>query len=290
MKQSYWDKKYSASVGGGSLALDGDGDYVTVNGIDIQDEFTVEATFFLESYDEGLYSGVISRIDSSMDGWGLAIVGKNYGEGNFDLYYGLNSVVTEEKMNLNEWHTVTMTASKWIETVDNGDDTTTDVPHGKFELFVDGVMVDYTPDSMDWSNNNVIPIRIGGMYHSLYLNGYMHGKIQDVRIYNRVLTEQEIESNYEGNVVRDGLVGEWLMNGNAIDTSGLNNNGTLHGDAYFVEGQSPRPMTNQDKEVFALRSMGFDGTLNDMRRAFYQKRTGISSLGDAIAANKNTEE
>ncbi|MBY0098677.1 hypothetical protein [Mesobacillus maritimus] len=41
----------------------------------------------------------------------------------------------------------------------------------------------------------------------------------------------------------------------------------------------------QDIEVKALRSLGFSGTLNDMRREFYQARRGDSFLSDAIAKN-----
>ncbi|MRX73447.1 hypothetical protein GJU40_14985 [Bacillus lacus] len=41
----------------------------------------------------------------------------------------------------------------------------------------------------------------------------------------------------------------------------------------------------QDIEVKALRSLGYVGTLNDMRRTFYFERTGDSFLADAIAKN-----
>ncbi len=43
----------------------------------------------------------------------------------------------------------------------------------------------------------------------------------------------------------------------------------------------------QDAEVIALRKMGYSGTLNDMRRAFYMDITGITDLTTAKARAKN---
>lgn len=72
-------------------------------------------------------------------------------------------------------------------------------------------------------------------------NGYerqFQGTIDDVRIYEKSLSQTEIQDNIDGNVVRDGLVGEWLFNdGNsnvAYDSSGNNNYGTLNGGATIV--------------------------------------------------------
>lgn len=43
----------------------------------------------------------------------------------------------------------------------------------------------------------------------------------------------------------------------------------------------------QDQEVVALRKMGYTGTLNDMRRDFYQRITGIDWLTEARIKSKN---
>jgi hypothetical protein len=40
---------------------------------------------------------------------------------------------------------------------------------------------------------------------------YWNDIIDEVRIYNRVLTTEEVRSLYAGNTIRSGLVGEWLM-------------------------------------------------------------------------------
>jgi hypothetical protein len=62
--------------------------------------------------------------------------------------------------------------------------------------------------------------------HESHFNGF----IDDVRIYNRTLNEEEIQALYtEGQTVdlENGLVGYWPFNGNASDLSGSGNNGII---------------------------------------------------------------
>ena len=65
------------------------------------------------------------------------------------------------------------------------------------------------------------------------------GKLDDIAIYNRALTPQEIQNLYTGTTpaacldlpanLQDGLVGYWPFCGNANDESGNGNNGTVNG-------------------------------------------------------------
>lgn len=76
---------------------------------------------------------------------------------------------------------------------------------------------------------------------------YWGGSIDEVRVYNRVLTSAEVSALYSsGDVVqkivpRSGLVGEWLFNEGtstqARDTSGQGNNGTLVSSPLWVAGK-----------------------------------------------------
>jgi hypothetical protein len=59
---------------------------------------------------------------------------------------------------------------------------------------------------------------------------YFNGSIDDVRVYNRELNPAEVQALYHQAGVSTGPVGEWLFNGNANDTSGNGNNGTLFGE------------------------------------------------------------
>ena len=72
------------------------------------------------------------------------------------------------------------------------------------------------------------------------MSGYVKGKLDDIGIWNRVLTQQEITEMYNGvnysdtcNAVSgsltNGLVGYWPFCGNANDDSGHGNNGIVNG-------------------------------------------------------------
>jgi len=59
--------------------------------------------------------------------------------------------------------------------------------------------------------NDTEPLRIGASSPSL--GNYFDGIIDEVRIYNRALSEPEIQTLYNGGEVTSGLVGEWLFDG-----------------------------------------------------------------------------
>ena len=75
---------------------------------------------------------------------------------------------------------------------------------------------------------------IGRALDSRYQNGwdaYFNGKIDDILIYNRVLNNTEIDSLYHigGWPLNSGLVAYYPFSGNAIDSRGHGNNGTVNG-------------------------------------------------------------
>jgi hypothetical protein len=69
--------------------------------------------------------------------------------------------------------------------------------------------------------------------------GFLDGTLDDIAIYNRALTSQEIQNLYTGTTpaacldlpanLQDGLVGYWPFCGNANDESGNGNNGNVNG-------------------------------------------------------------
>jgi len=76
------------------------------------------------------------------------------------------------------------------------------------------------------------PVRIGRRDR----DGYFNGAIAEVRIWNRPLDQDEVARVYSGiGPLPDGLVGEYLLNGTADDTSGNPNgpnNGTVYGTTW----------------------------------------------------------
>lgn len=134
--------------------------------------------------------------------------------------------------------------------------------------YIDGVFVNSqsnTGITNLMSNSSLI---FGGQGVS---GSYSHsGKIDDIGIWNRVLTQQEITALYQGSnnnnvpayVPSNGLVGWWPFTGNANDVSGNGNNGTVNGAtlttdrfgnsncAYSFIGSSSNYITIPDNAAF----------------------------------------
>lgn len=138
---------------------------------------------------------------------------------------------------------------------------TVDIESGQFKIYVDGIQ--------DSENNNKT---LGTLFNSsanvtigaASISGNptpLNGSVDDIRIYNRILSPSEIKRLYaQGtpginaslNTLRNGLVGYWTFNGKnlsgttAFDSAG-NNNGTL---------------TNKPQPVIGRigQALNFDGT------------------------------
>ncbi len=113
------------------------------------------------------------------------------------------------------------------------------------KIYMNGNRVDVSHSAQNPSN--YISMRDTGgniLIGSRYLSHYFNGLIDDVRIYDRVLSASEIQALYEGDSVsRMGLVGWWLMDegtgGTVTDYSGNGNTGTITG-ASWVDGRGPQ--------------------------------------------------
>lgn len=118
------------------------------------------------------------------------------------------------------------TVEEWVHITINYD------VNNEFNLYMNGVFM----------GANVF--EIGDTVESFVIGGrksgtdrLFSGKIDEVRIYNRALSEPEIQQLYNKQHVSDGLVGHWRLDekkGNvAYDSSGNNNHGTIHGASWY---------------------------------------------------------
>jgi hypothetical protein len=91
------------------------------------------------------------------------------------------------------------------------------------------------------------PVRMGRRDR----DGYFNGAIGEVRVWNRPLSSDEVAVVYSGvGPLPDGLVGEYLLNGTADDTSGNPNgpnNGMVNGTTWSWGSNPPPPVTAQPK-------------------------------------------
>ena len=205
-----------------ALKFDGTDDYVdlgnpaTLNGMN---DFTIEAWFKATSF----YGHII---------------GKEYGAGGDDSY-----VIWFSSSNTISFHTSGgsgrldypgISLNKWyhIAVVKSGTEC---------RMYVNGKLVDTAagPATVSYDDS---PVFVGADDNNDdgIGDGCFNGVIDDVRIYNRALSEDEILSNMKGAIATDGLV-LWLRfdegSGDmAYDVSGNANHGTLMNGPTWVEG------------------------------------------------------
>jgi hypothetical protein len=104
------------------------------------------------------------------------------------------------------------------------------------KIYVDGVkLTDLAESYIPFPAAGIIntisdePVRFASMNSTEYFNG----SLDDIRIYNRALTETEIGDLYYED--SNGLIAHYPFNGNANDESGLGNHGTVNGAALTTD-------------------------------------------------------
>ena len=119
---------------------------------------------------------------------------------------------------------------------------------GTRNIFVNGVLLKSRTDSPITIYNGVAPLSIGADYRGGgQVVGYFDGLVDEVSLYSRALTTNEIAALYAAgsagkcrsvNCVPppSGLVAWWPGEGNANDIAGTNN-GTLSGGVSFTSGE-----------------------------------------------------
>ena len=96
----------------------------------------------------------------------------------------------------------------------------------KISFYINGILDTITNSTITSIQNTNAVLRIGAWVQS-YLNSFT-GSIDDIRIYNRALSYQEILQLYNPSITQ-GLVAHYPFSGNANDSSGNGNDGTLNG-------------------------------------------------------------
>ena len=184
---------------------------------------------------------------------------------------------------LNVWKNITLTYQLSSQTL---------------KTYIDGVLNSTTTSIPTPNAANSVAMKIGTDAAG---NPYFfHGKIDDISIYNRALTQQEIStipvSCLPAYVPTSGLVGYWPFCGNANDESGNGNNGTVNGatltsdrfgnvnSAYDFNGTSDF-IDVADNTALRLNSTDFTISvwINETSRASTQE----SIISKRTAANGN---
>jgi glucose/arabinose dehydrogenase len=108
-----------------------------------------------------------------------------------------------------------------------------------------------------------LPLHIGSAAYCTSCE-WWSGSIDDVRLYNRTITQEEVNKSFlsPSNIVLDGLTSYWKLDGNLIDNSGTKNNGKMFtpigsmafapdGRLFFTEKNTGRIMIMKNDHVLA---------------------------------------
>ncbi len=230
---------------GQALDFDGVNDYVNIGDIDLTTAMSASAWFYVDSFSTGglLNKGIVSRHigdAGSNRSWSLYVDLQTSGS-NPRLGAALSSNGTNQASN-NLVGTTMLQEGRWYHAVLTYD------ANDKTIIYIDGAQeaTDATPPASLHLND--IPAKIGTQYTATDNRFFLDGKIDDVRIYNRALTPEEVQRLYSlgegvkidasratgglGNGADSGLVGHWTfdgkyMNPNPQDSSGLGKHGVL---------------------------------------------------------------
>jgi len=201
---------------GAALSFDGD-DYVEIGQEVIQYQtFTVSAWVKSDDDDAILKTPFISNGQSNVyRGW---IFNANTSTVQFITVDSIGNIVdsVEHDVDMATWHNLVLVRDGTV----------------NMTLFVDGVEVDYDGSltAIDYGGTEILQFgRRGGTSSTYYLNG----TIDDVRIYDRALSAEEIQANMHTRLSGDepGLVGCWDFDEGeeqvAYDLSPYGNHGRL---------------------------------------------------------------
>ncbi len=248
-------------------------------------DFTLNAWVKLDSYNSSYGSIIIGkRIPGNNNGYIWSVTGSlsspagvlSFGPGGSS-----SNAFGTSTIGLNGWHMVTSVYH---------------YSSGSLDIYIDG--------KFDNSTSGILSPN-GAITASLYIGkdgsntSYLDGALDDIRMYSRALSSNEIQNFYNSSSVpsKTGLIAYWPFDGNGNDVSGNGHNATLTNvtsttdrlgnpnGAYDFNGYSSFASV---ADQTALRLNGSDFTLNAwVKLDSYNSSYGSIIIGKRIPGNNN---
>lgn len=229
--------------------------YITVNNstsLQIGTKYSVAFWFTVAGPSSSDWMGVVTKASASHSGdAGPRIMLHQPGNVGPILYFGGGASIA---LNTNQWYFGTL-----VSTADS------------IKLFLNGVETSSSSFWWSWTFSNSNPVTIGGLNGTF--GGYnLNGKIDDIRIYNRALSEAEILSLKNENLVSDSTT-TWRMQLNAATGTnsktiefGSSSTATNGIDSHLGEQElPPSPPSGIFDVRFELPTTPAVGSLKDFR-------------------------
>ena len=207
-----------------AYSFDGVNDYVNCGNGQILNQFSTNITVSAWVKSQPSVStdkNIISKYGCNPGGWSLETA-QNTLVANFT---GCTQNVTNQT-NLN--------SGQWTHVIGVKEAT-------NWKIFVNGVLNNTSSGTFNYDLNSGFNLIIGVQNDNFNPTTYWDGLIDDIGIWNRALTQQEINNLYNSSAyvpcaspafpanLANGLVGYWPFCGDANDESGNSNNGTVNG-------------------------------------------------------------
>ena len=150
------------------------------------------------------------------------------------------------------------------------------------KLYLDGVLVDSTDFSGTYEPDPATPLNVG--IDSYDLDNAWKGIIDDLRVFNRAISETEVKNSFEGAAHNsDGLIGYWPFDNNTKDLSGNQNDANVVSQTVSMAFSPDGRLFFTEKNVGDVRIMKDDRvlpepflTLPDVYVAQHQGLLGIT--------------
>ncbi|MBW3017118.1 LamG domain-containing protein, partial [Candidatus Woesearchaeota archaeon] len=235
--------KAGGTVGKCAMNFDGSGDYVTIPKF-VPTRITVGAWVYLNGNVPNIYPAVAQVYGSEASDWGgwrMAFL-RGTNRPMFTVNTGPSTstgVVADNPISINEWHYLTGTF--------NGASLT---------LYIDGIPVKNTTLSgnIRTPTTSYNYIGYGRSWSGDIYAGYLNAKLDEIQVYDRALSQQEIQTNYNRNMqnlksnIATNLIAHWgfdeCSGSTAGDESGNARTGTVTAatwkpkSSWFTEGSN----------------------------------------------------
>lgn len=223
----------------GAMYLGGDSDWVQFGGdIGINGEMTL--AFWFKTPNKNTNDYLFDNRDPGSWWFIKDYTGGSCGDVSGELCFEGRLMALDSDWNTNEWVHVVVT-----------DNTST------AKMYIDGELVDTGTGEVTTMSTN---LRLGTRYSN---TGYFDGSFSDVRVYDRALSAEEIQSLYEtydlssaSPSTNGGLVGHWQLDEESYNS---NTNKVTDKTPYSNDGTNYGATFTTDRQGKTNGAMGFDG-------------------------------
>jgi len=208
---------WTTGINGSALSFDGKNDYVNIpDSSDLNPSGDFSAEVWFKANKLSTWQGVVSKLTNvnpgNGRGWNIQIgTAENIASLIADSSGHYVYLKTSWKPSTNTWYHVVLVHHS---------------SNNKNELYVNGKLEATNTHGIAFTNN---PVQIGKFYtnsNSLYFNGI----IDEIAIYSKALTSEEIKEKYEK--TKSTIVAKWTLNegnGNIVHDSIGSNDGKIYG-------------------------------------------------------------